>query len=674
MTEMIIHKKNRIAGYFVVVSLLSMMTLYSCDFLKVDDYFDETMKYDTIFANKYNLERYLWATAASFPEEGNILRQPYTPGPYATDEGFAVFAPSNMRGIAYSLGYVTPTNLYGMNTWNSMYTIIRKANIIITRMDEASDMTALDKRTMLGYAYFMRAYAYYHLVVKYGPVVIIGDEPLANNEDAEYYDRARSTMDESIDYICAELEQASRFMPGPNEVTIGDFGRPSSDAALGLIARLRLIQASPLYNPSPKKPAAISHYANWKRSIDGVNYISQVYDEKKWAVAALASRRLMEKGIYKLHTVDRMADTPELPASVSQLPFPDGAGNIDPFRSYADMFTGEAVASRNPEYIWGRWSDQVKVTTQHAFPPNILGGYDGLCVTQKVIDAYRMVDGRDIKDSSDEYPYLTTGTLGKNMTFSGYQLRTSVHNMYVNREMRFYASIGFSQRYWTCNSTSESGKKNFTANYEFSGNSGKSQANSAGIDYCATGYVLTKYIHPDDAWAGNGAQREQKSFPIIRYAEILLSYAEALNNLTTSHTITDELTGDEYTFSRDVNEIADAFNQVRFRAGLPGLTDEELADPIKIQELIERERMIEFLFEDRRYFDVRRWGIYEETEKDPIMGMNIDTSGEAYYTVTPVNHANARNRLVDRKLVLFPLALDEVRKAKSLDQNPGWQN
>jgi hypothetical protein len=368
-----------------------------------------------------------------------------------------------------------------------------------------------------------------------------------------------------------------------------------------------------------------------------------------------------------------MSDSPTLPANVPSAPFPDGAGNIDPFHSFADMFTGEAIAARNPEFVWARNSGTVANYTRHAFPIRQDGGYSGLCVTQKVIDAFRMVDGRDISNSSAEYPYLTTGTLGRNVTFSAdYQLRASVHNMYINREMRFYASIGFSRRFWPCNSTSDNNHKNIEASYEVDGNSGKNISQST-TNYPVTGYVLTKFIHPDDAWAGAGAQRMAKSFPMIRYAEILLSYAEALNNLTQSHSFTDETTGETYTFSRDRNEIAKAFNQVRYRAGLPGVTDEELDSPSKLQEALERERMIEFLFEDRRYFDVRRWGKYEETENELVMGMNVDVSGDAYYTVVPINHAYARNRVVDRKLVLFPLELDEVRKSPSLDQNPGWQ-
>jgi hypothetical protein len=644
----------------------------SCDFLSVDDYFNETLKYDSVFVSKYNIERYIWATAATFPNEANIWGANYTPGPFATDEAFAIFSQDLFRGIAYVNGGVTPTSLQGMNTWNNMYVIIRKANTILSRIDEVADMTNLERMELLGYVYFMRAYAYYHLAVKYGPVVLLYDEVLNNNEEASYYDRSRSTWDETCDYICSEMEKAAEYLPYPNQISVSDFGRPHKGAALGLAARLRLIQASPLYNPSPSNNAAITHFGNWKRKTDGVHYISQTYDEKKWAIAAQAAKRVMDMEIFSLYTADRMPDSPVLPANVSSAPFPDGAGNIDPFRSFADMFTGEAVAARNPEFVWARSAGTVADYTRYSFPVGMYGGYSVMNVTQKVIDAFRMVDGRDIHDSSDEYPYLTTGMHGKNVIFSDYQLCNTVHNMYVNREMRFYASIGFSGRHWPCKST-VSPFKDFQVWYDASGNSGKNNSVTT-VDYPITGYVLTKFVHPDDAWAGTSAQRMQKSFPIMRYAEILLSYAEALNNLTQSHSFTDEKSGDIHTFSRDRNEIAKAFNQVRYRAGLPGLTDEELNSPSKLQEAIERERMVEFLFEDRRYFDVRRWGKYEETENGLIMGMNTDVSGDGYYSVVPVNHAYARSRVVDKKLILFPLDLNEVRKSPSLDQNPGWQD
>ena len=77
------------------------------------------------------------------------------------------------------------------------------------------------------------------------------------------------------------------------------FGRPSRGAAFALIARLRLQQASPLYNGGQ---AARTAFGNWKRTVDGANYVNLNYDETRWAVAAAACKRVIEMNKYKLHT------------------------------------------------------------------------------------------------------------------------------------------------------------------------------------------------------------------------------------------------------------------------------------------------------------------------------------------------------------------------------------
>ena len=643
-----------------------ILTFNSCDFLNVDDYFEETLKYDSIFQSKRNVERYLWATAALFSDEGDMF---YSLGSFACDEGFSLTG--DFRAMQYTLGNVTPTNFYGLGKWSTMYIIIRKANTILANIDIAPDISTLDKREILGYAYFMRAYAYYQLLMQYGPVVVLGDNVLETNEESEYYDRSRETFDGSVDYICTELERAADYLP--YTVPFSYFGRPTRGAALGLVARLRLIQASPLWNGGD---AARRTFGMWTRTVDNANYVSQTYDESKWAKAAIACKRIIDMNMYALHTVPLMPDTYPLPDNVPDLPFPDGAGDIDPLRSYSDMFTGEGLAVRNPEFVWGRMSGGITDFTRFSFPIINMGGWNAICVPQKVIDAYRMADGRTIDNSSERYPYTTTGTMGgSNRDFSGYRLRNTVSNMYVNREMRFYASIGFNECFWPCNSTSDNTKKNQTVTYYLNGTAGKQATNNNPLNYVITGYTLKKYVHVDDAWEGDNARRIIKPYPIIRYAEILLSYVEAMNNLTTSHTVRDE-DGNSFSISRNTAEMKKYFNMIRFRAGLPGLTDAELASPQTMQELIERERMIELLFENMRYYDVRRWGKYEFTENEPIMGMDTEAaqSSGAFYNVVPVNHSIARTRVVDRKLVLFPLELDEVRRSKLLDQNPGYQN
>lgn len=659
----------RYLKHLIIVAFIALYcSMSSCNYLNVDDYFMDTLGYDSIFQNKLNLQQYLWGTAAFFYDEGAIWGSTYTPGVVGSDEAFTMWDHDEYPGTQFVLGNINPDNLMSMNVWPQMYKIIRKTNLIFQRIDECKDLTTSEEREILGYAHFMRAYAYYHILMNFGPVVLIGDETLETNEKPEYYNRERATYDESVDYICDELELAAKYIP--LTVSMGQFGRPTRGAAYGLIARLRLQQASPLFNGGA---AAKTHFASWKRTVDGVDYVSQLYDEKKWAVAAAAAKRVIDMGVYELYTVKRDSTTMPLPKNVPSGDFPNGAGNIDPFKSYSDMFTGEALSQKNTEFVWGRISSNVRNYTRHAFPIDNLGGWNGMAIPQKIVDAYYMVDGRDINNSSEEYPYSEIGFSSEKQSFSGYQLNNGVYNMYMNREMRFYASIGFSECFWPCLSTSESGRRNQTITYFKGGNSGKDRTNSDIRNYPITGYVIKKFIHKDDAWAGNDAETLEKPFPIIRYAEILLSYVEALNNLTGGHTITDA-EGNSQTFTRDVNEMAKYFNMIRYRAGLPGLTSAELSSPDQMFDLIVRERMIEFLHENRRFYDVRRWGIYEEVDKEPIVGMDTESRKDGYYERTVVNHPIARNRKVERKMIWLPISRQEIRKVPKMDQNPGWDN
>ena len=98
--------------------------------------------------------------------------------------------------------------------------------------------------------------------------------------------------------------------------------------------------------------------------------------------------------------------------------------------------------------------------------------------------------------------------------------------------------------------------------------------------------------------------------------------------------------------------------------------DVVLAD--KVLEKIKRERMVEFLFENQRYFDVRRWGDYELSESEPIKGMNTATPiGSYYQRVTPAS-IRIGNRVVDRKMIFLPLSQTELKRLPKFDQNPGW--
>lgn len=651
----------------------SMLIVASCNYLDVDEYFDDTLKFDSVFTQKRYFEAYLWGTAAQLPDESKIFGHEYAPGITGADDIFTTMTPDIFRGLAFTLGYVTPENLRGMNIWDDMYKVIRKANLMLARMNECQDMTTLDRRNYTGYIHFLRGYAYYHILMNCGPAILVGDKVYESNLDGMAYNNYRATYDETVEYICSEFEKAAEYLPLKS--SIAQFERPTKAAAYALIARLRLHAASPLFNGSAKTRF---YFGKWQRSMDGTHYMNLNYDERKWALAAAACKRVMDMNMFKIYTVEADENTPELPANVPDAPFPAGAGDIDPFKSYSYMFTGDEAFKNNKEVIWGRISGEVQSYTQQSFP-QYMGGYGAMALTQKLVDAYRMDDGRTIEEARTDGDYkegprdFTSGP----RDFSDYHLESGIWQMYANREMRFYATVGFSGRYWPATSTTESQYRQVVVDFSMDGNCGKYTGNTADQgsgNYTCTGYVITKYISSYDAWKGNSSQRYEKGFPIIRYAEILLSYAEALNELTGAHSVTLP-SGETYTVSRDETEIANAFNQVRYRAGLPGLTATELSTRDALFEAIQRERMVEFVGEGRRFYDVRRWGIYEDVDSEPIMGLNVDANKNAgFYQRTVVNERKYRDRVVHKRLLFLPIHKDELRKVPMLDQNPGYSN
>lgn len=667
---------RRITLAAIVIQSIVLVT--SCkDYLNIDEYFDDEFNIDSAFSNARNMEAYMWGAADMFPDESNTIRFGYTPGPMATDEGLNGLTGAGSSNVYYGMDFATGrinSDFFGdsnpnLNQWGKYYKIIRKCNSILQNIDKPGDLNNMDRLRIEGYTRFIRAYAYYNILVDYGPAILIGDEVVNTNEPIEYYDRPRGTYDETMEYTCGEFEKAAQLLPA--EVSLLDFGRPTKGAALSLIARLRLIHASPLFNGGP---VANSYFGNWTRKTDNAHYVSQVYDESRWAVAAAAAKRVMDLGVYRLYTVMKDDKTPALPQKVTSDPnyydvYPNGANGIDPFKSYSDIFSGEAVAEINKEIIWGRNTGYLVSTISQGSMPPSLGGWGRFSVTQKVVDAYLMDDGRTKEEAAADGYYSETGFTTKPRNFSGYPLNSGVYNMYANREMRFYASIGFNEAVWQAQSSAS--LSNYTAKYYFQDADGRGGVTATSPNYPITGYVIKKYNHPMDAFQGTGARHMKKAYSIIRYAEILLSYAEAMNNLTGSHTVT--LGDRQYTVSRNEEEIKNAFNLVRYRAGVPGLNASQLNNTANVQKQIERERMVEFLWENRRYYDVRRWGIYEETEREPIRGMNPDgATKETYYQRVIPGTSSFLTRVVDRKLVWVPIPRAEMRRLPSLDQNPGY--
>jgi len=340
-----------ISKIIIVLAGMASFLLPSCSFLDVDTYFEDTFREDSIFHSMKNAEGYLWNTPKDFPDPGAIWGNSWNLGQMASDEITTRWRTGEFPGVLFTVGEINERNVPGsMNIWYRMYRVIRRCNTMLAEVDGVTDMSTRDKQTYKGYVHFLRGYAYYHLLMNWGPCLIVGDEVFPNSESAAYYDKERSTYDESVDYICNEFALAAQALPSASQQSISLSDRPTKGAALALIARLRLYQASPLFNGGD---AARRSFGTWKRKSDGAFYVNQHYEPRRWAVAAAAAKAVIDMNYYLLHTVDDDPQNPyPLASNVPTANFPDGAGGIDPLHSYTDMFNGEGIIQTNKEFIW----------------------------------------------------------------------------------------------------------------------------------------------------------------------------------------------------------------------------------------------------------------------------------------------------------------------------------
>ena len=95
---------KKTARTFFLVQAVMLVTSCS-NFLNIDNYFDDEFNIDSVFTNARYMEAYMWGAAAMFPDEAQTIRNGYTPGPMATDEGF-----NGLTGRPISItAWISPT-------------------------------------------------------------------------------------------------------------------------------------------------------------------------------------------------------------------------------------------------------------------------------------------------------------------------------------------------------------------------------------------------------------------------------------------------------------------------------------------------------------------------------------------------------------------------------------
>jgi hypothetical protein len=175
-----------------------------------------------------------------------------------------------------------------------------------------------------------------------------------------------------------------------------------------------------------------------------------------------------------------------------------------------------------------------------------------------------------------------------------------------------------------------------------------------------TGYYMSKFVDQSlDLAKGNTSQR---AWVFMRYAEILLNYAEALN---------------EYDNTANFSDIAKVLDDLRNRANLRTFDSSDkslLKNQDEMRKYIKQERRLELAFEEHRFWDLRRWKDAEEVLSKPVNGIRITKDETGNYTYATFE---ADTRFFDPKMYWYPIPRTEVLKyrnaGKSIVQNPGWE-
>lgn len=490
------------------------------------------------------------------------------------------------------------------------FSTIRIVNNFLQNVDKCEMAETLRNR-MKAEARFFRAMSYLDLTTKFGKVAIITtvlpfDAPPV----------ARNSVEEVRAFILDELAEIAAILPDSYDGgTMNERGRITSHAANALRARAAL-------------------YFN--------NYVE----------AEKSARAVIESNQHALFRISELNDAQKQEANEMYQYIDFDAKGIDKDKFIKGMFSYEALwhkenaNPRNPEYILTRgfMADPNNYDgTRYTYirPSQLVSGYCSFEPMQDLIDAYWDIDGKTIRPaiSMNERAtnYATIYNEVKDLDQTSYIKKVETMNLseyeymkeFRNRDSRLYASMLFPFKGWH-----ETDFKGGTFYYRWDPSKAGKDGNESWSGY---NYRKMTALQAYDNWAN------VEDYPVIRYAEVLLTFAEAhIQNAGWD------------------TQVQDVLNDLRDRCGMPNVPV-AIGSKEEALSFVRNERRIELAAEGHRYDDMRRYG-----------------SDYCAKVMNGPTYAPSGYKVVDKawgdRLMLMPVPQSAIDYNPLLegDQNPGY--
>ena len=641
-----------------------VVTMASCGFLDVVP--DQIPTLDDAFADRYTAELYLATCYWGLPKAAGWNENPAFLGSMEMTQN------PNFRtagGMRFALGEDNPTSPV-INYWGgtgtdirSLYSGIRECNTFLDNIGRVQDLKSYEKERMIAEVKIIKAWMHFYLITYYGPVCITKTSAPVNT-GTQGIRAYRDKIDDCFAYVIELLDEVidSRALPDRITNRTTELGRFTEAAAYSMKARALVYWASDLFNGN-------TDYSAFKNHL-GEPFFNQTKDPTRWEKAAEACKKAVEiclnNGIRLYQTGDfqqtkLMSDTTLLLNTIR-------SSVSDPLIT-------------NVEQIYGNTGYPCGANVQRHCLPRLENSTSAdatsrLSVPLHVVDMFYSANGIPLNEDKDwaEGDRYTTRfedlRIGDEQHKFLIQLGEITSAINFDREIRFYAALGFDRGKWYGNHYNN--EPNDDAESLFPRARYSEFANRVSTtEYCATGYWPKKLVQLNTRWTNsNDYTVVGYPYPDMRFADLLLLTAESINEATP---------GD---VNAPVNpEVYLYVNLVRQRAGLEGVVESwdkyAVADkrdkPFTkggMREIIRRERSIELALEGQDYWDKKRWKTALNEMNRNIQGWNVtveDVSPNAYYQPTTIY----QQRFTVRDY-FAPIPESDLVNNPNLVQNQGW--